>query len=281
MDDFTEAEIAAFKAKQRLNPETGCLEWTGSIQKPSKTNLSYGLVYFRNRQMGAHRLALMMKIGGPIPPGMWALHSCHNPRCTNPDHLRVGTPKENALDMVAAGRATGGGHPVLTREDVEGMAATGLHLAALERLTGRQHKTIRKAFERFGVPVPPRARNLGGNRRDEAFFRKLAKSGLPSMRAMARAFECNQKTVAKGFRQFGIPLPEKTASNGFRYMSKDFCIAAMLGHTSVPDAARAAGVPAQSLRNALYRHGLDVPRSPRSGRPPKNKSNPTQPIQGA
>lgn len=33
-----------------------------------------------------------------IEPGMNVLHSCDNPNCVNPNHLRVGTLKENAID---------------------------------------------------------------------------------------------------------------------------------------------------------------------------------------
>lgn len=41
---------------------------------------------------------------GPIPPGMFVLHKCHNPACINPDHLYIGTAKQNTHDMDVAGR---------------------------------------------------------------------------------------------------------------------------------------------------------------------------------
>lgn len=40
---------------------------------------------------------------GPIPEGMLVLHSCDNPRCVNPVHLRVGTVSDNASDREQRG----------------------------------------------------------------------------------------------------------------------------------------------------------------------------------
>jgi Autographiviridae endonuclease len=53
----------------------------------------------------AHRAAYRLT-HGDIPAGMCVMHSCDNPPCCNPDHLRVGTQADNLADMRAKGRGS-------------------------------------------------------------------------------------------------------------------------------------------------------------------------------
>ncbi len=48
---------------------------------------------------------------GEIPPGMVVMHTCDNPHCINPEHLKLGTHKENMADRQQKGRTkTGSDH---------------------------------------------------------------------------------------------------------------------------------------------------------------------------
>lgn len=41
---------------------------------------------------------------GPIPEGLYVLHSCDVTRCFNPEHLRLGTQQDNMNDRFSKGR---------------------------------------------------------------------------------------------------------------------------------------------------------------------------------
>lgn len=118
-----------------IQQSTDCWEW-----KKRKDSDGYGrtkLFYYNSyMKTGAHQIALILS-GRKIPKGQLVRHSCNNPSCCNPDHLDVGTAKDNALDCIKSGRTLiGSKNPAskLREQDVKEIKqqlATGKKLGAM------------------------------------------------------------------------------------------------------------------------------------------------------
>ncbi len=78
--------------------ENDCWVFTGSLN-----NKGYGNFALNGKLDKAHRVAYEYYIG-PIPENTMVLHRCDNPPCCNPNHLFLGTAKDNYDDMIGKER---------------------------------------------------------------------------------------------------------------------------------------------------------------------------------
>lgn len=80
-------------------PNTGCWLWLRNIE-----GSGYPMIKYKGKNIHGNRAAWEV-YRGPIPDGLCVLHSCDVRSCINPDHLFLGTKRDNAIDMVKKGRA--------------------------------------------------------------------------------------------------------------------------------------------------------------------------------
>jgi len=132
-------------ATHRLTAETfwdrtrragDCILWTLGADKRG-----YGRVSFQGRKRRAHQVAWEIT-NGPIPAGLWLLHSCDNPACCNPEHLRLGDHEQNMRDMRERGRSPKGSANPQSK-------LTDSSIAEIRRLysSGQMQKDIAKLFQ--------------------------------------------------------------------------------------------------------------------------------------
>lgn len=90
-----------------------CWPWIGNRNKTGYGRIGYG----STKVLLAHRTAYELT-KGPIPPGLFVCHACDNPPCCNPDHLDVGTNRDNMRQAVDRQRtASGNRNGAHTRQD--------------------------------------------------------------------------------------------------------------------------------------------------------------------
>ena len=189
----------------------GCWVWNWAVQRKG-----YASVWVDGRGVKAHRVAYELA-NGPIPEGMVIRHTCGNPSCVNAEHLRVGTPAENARDMVNDGNQ---GNQKLTQDDAAEIrrlfAAGGISQREIARQYGVKPATIGAiiANETFPDPdytPPPKIKRTAANflGPDKARqIRQLYAEGGMSQRELADRFDISLSAVSQIVRNRLYPDPD-------------------------------------------------------------------------
>lgn len=138
--------------------DDGCWNWTRA-----KFHYGHGATTVvcgkLAKQFHAHRLAWAYVHNEPVADnrdGKFLLHSCDNPSCVNPKHLRFGTQKENMQDRVDRGRS-GKGESNPRNKITEATAIHILHLfrsgvktKAIVEQTGVSKRAVQHIIYRTG-----------------------------------------------------------------------------------------------------------------------------------
>jgi len=91
-------DIDRFWAK--VDKTDDCWNWTAGSRNPQH---GYGEFKWQGKNYIATRFMWLLTYGSD-PGNFWVLHRCDNPRCVRPEHLFLGTPKDNMVDKASKKR---------------------------------------------------------------------------------------------------------------------------------------------------------------------------------
>lgn len=102
---LTDKDIERFWSKIDVKGDNECWPWVAK----SKLSYGYGAINVwvspeKRQNVAASRLSCFLAYGPPPTNDHRALHSCDNPPCCNPGHLRWGTQKDNVADAIKRNR---------------------------------------------------------------------------------------------------------------------------------------------------------------------------------
>lgn len=144
-DDRRAAIFRQFWDKVQRADAKACWPWTGSI-----ASHGYGVFSVGDARIRAHRFAWIAS-RGPIPEGQEVCHQCDCKSCVNPDHLFLGSHRDNMLDAIRKGRKRAWGLQKLDAArvlDIRSRAASGVLQRSIATEFGISEGTVSQIVNR-------------------------------------------------------------------------------------------------------------------------------------
>src|ERR1017187_1260619 len=121
---------------QKLSEPNGCWVWLGGMGPNG-----YGIFHLAtsSKKVPATHYSWELWTSRPVPKGILLCHKCDHPYCVNPEHLFLGTHKDNMRDMKDKRRSASGikhhAHK-LTENDIHTIRSSTLTCRVLSKQYG-------------------------------------------------------------------------------------------------------------------------------------------------